>query len=58
MPKVADYIYFFPKKILNPYQVHINRISFSRVYPTLEDAIRGRDAVLKDELAGRLGEHH
>jgi hypothetical protein len=58
MPKVADNIYFRPEKIFNAYQVLINRKGafFSRVYPTLEEAVVGRDAFLKDQLARRLGE--
>jgi hypothetical protein len=48
MPKVADHIYFRPQKIFNQYQVLINRKGafFSRVYPTLEEAIKSRDAFL------------
>jgi hypothetical protein len=62
MPKVQDYIYYRPTKILNPYQVLINKKGafFSRVYPTLEEAVKGRDAFLsnldclKDDLCTRL----
>jgi len=52
MPKVQDYIYYRPAKILNPYQVLINKkgLFFSRVYSTLEEAVKGRDAFLKDNL--------
>ena len=61
MPCVAKCIYYRPKKIFHQYQVLINRKGafFSRVYPTLEEAIKGRDeflASLEDKLAGGLRE--
>jgi hypothetical protein len=63
MPTVAKNIIYAPKKILHPYQVHINAKKkgqcFSRVYATLEEAIKGRDdylASLENKLAGGLGE--
>jgi hypothetical protein len=59
MPKVAEHIYFRPQKIFNQYQVLINRKSsfFSRVYPTLEEAVKGRDEFyLEHKLARRLRE--
>ena len=57
--KVAEHIYFRPEKIFNQYQVLINRKSafFSRVYPTLEEAVKGRDAFyLEHKLTGGLRE--
>ena len=59
MPKVQDYIYYRPAKILNPYQVLINKkgLFFSRVYCTLEEAVKGRNAFLKDNLGGGLRKH-
>ena len=60
MPCVAKCIYYRPKKIFNQYQVLINRKAFfSRVYPSLEEAIKGRDeflASLENKLAGGLRE--
>jgi hypothetical protein len=65
MPTVEKNIVYRPNKILNPYQVLINSKNkkkyMSRVYPTLEEAIAGRDAYLaslEDKLAGGLGEDH
>jgi hypothetical protein len=57
--KVAEHIYFRSQKIFNQYQVLINRKGafFSRVYPTLEEAVKGRDAFyLEHKLTGGLGE--
>jgi hypothetical protein len=61
MPCVAKCIYFRPKKIFHQYQVLINKKEgfFSRVYATLEEAIKGRDdflASLEDKLARGLRE--
>jgi hypothetical protein len=48
MPKVAENIYYRPEKIFNQYHVLINRKAFfSRVYPTLEEAIKGRDEFIR-----------
>ena len=54
MPTVAKNIVHRPEKLFNPYQVLINRKKkgeyFSRVYSTLEEAIKGRDDyLLKNE---------
>jgi len=57
--KVAEHIYFRPQKIFNQYQVLINRKGafFSRVYPSLEEAVKGRDTFyLEHKLTGRLRE--
>lgn len=57
--KVAEHIYYRTEKILNPYHVLINRKGafFSRVYPSLEEAIVGRNRFyLEHKLAGGLGE--
>jgi hypothetical protein len=57
--KVAQHIYFRSNKIFNQYQVLINRKDsfFSRVYPSLEEAVKGRDAFyLEHKLTGGLGE--
>ena len=58
--KVAEHIYFRSEKIFNQYQVLINRKGafFSRVYPSLEEAIVGRNTFyLEHKLTGGLGEH-
>jgi hypothetical protein len=55
--KVAEHIYFRSEKVLNQYQVLINRKGafFSRVYPSLEEAIAGRDTFyLEHKLTGGL----
>jgi hypothetical protein len=57
--KVAEHIYFRSNKILNQYHVLINRKGafFSRVYPSLEEAIVGRNTFyLEHKLTGGLGE--
>jgi len=63
MPTVSKNIVYRPNKIINPYQVLINSKKkgqyLSRVYSTLEEAIKGRDdylASLENKLAGGLGE--
>lgn len=60
MPTVEKNIVHRPEKLFHPYQVLINRKKkgeyFSRVYSTLEEAIKGRDDYLKNKLAGGLGE--
>lgn len=60
MPTVAKNIVHRPEKLFHPYQVLINRKKkgeyFSRVYSTLEEAIKGRDDYLENKLAGGLGE--
>tara|TARA_R110002126_G_C10102515_1_gene466344 strand:+ start:265 stop:489 length:225 start_codon:yes stop_codon:yes gene_type:complete len=63
MPTVAKNIVHRPEKLFHPYQVLINAKKkghyFSRVYSTLEEAIKGRDdylASLENKLAGGLGE--
>lgn len=63
MPTIAKNIVYRPEKILHPYQVLINskkkKQYLSRVYATLEEAIKGRDdylASLEDKLAGGLRE--
>jgi len=59
--KVAQNIYFRSNKIFNQYQVLINRKDsfFSRVYPTLEEAIKGRNEFyLEHKLTRGLREDH
>jgi hypothetical protein len=59
MPKIAEHIYFRPEKIFNQYQVLINRKGsfFSRVYSSLEEAVKGRDEFyLEHKLARGLRE--
>jgi len=50
MPTVSKNIQHRPHKLFNPYQVLINAKKkgqyFSRVYSTLEEAIKGRDDYL------------
>jgi hypothetical protein len=55
--KVAEHIYFRSEKVINQYQVLINRKGafFSRVYASLEEAIAGRDKFyLEHKLTGGL----
>jgi hypothetical protein len=57
--KVAEHIYYRSNKLFNQYHVLINRKGafFSRVYPSLEEAIRGRDVFyLEHKLTGGLRE--
>jgi hypothetical protein len=57
--KVAEHIYYRTEKVINKYQVLINRKGafFSRVYPSLEEAVVGRDTFyLEHKLTGGLGE--
>ena len=63
MPTITKNIVHRPEKLFHPYQVLINAKKkghyFSRVYSTLEEAIKGRDdylASLENKLAGGLGE--
>jgi hypothetical protein len=63
MPTVAKNIVHRPEKLFHPYQVLINAKKkghyFSRVYSTLEEAIKGRDnylASLENKLTTGLGE--
>lgn len=62
MPTIAKNIVHRPEKLFHPYQVLINAKKkghyFSRVYSTLEEAIKGRDdyLALKDKLTTGLGE--
>ncbi len=50
MPTIQKNIVYQPRRLLHPYQVLINAKKkghyFSRVYATLEDAIKGRDNYL------------
>jgi hypothetical protein len=50
MPTIQKNIVYQPRRLIHPYQVLINAKKkghyFSRVYATLEEAIKGRDTYL------------
>lgn len=51
MPRVAEHVYYNPLKTLNPYYFQIGYkkgkgLYYRRVFPTLEEAVKCRDAWL------------
>jgi hypothetical protein len=52
MPRIAQYIYYRPAKLLHPYYVQMGnnnkkRLYYRETFATLEEAIKGRDEALR-----------